>query len=29
VFRILDQFAIPHSTATRWKGELQNHEPDQ
>lgn len=21
VFRILDQFAIPHSTATRWKGE--------
>src|SRR2546426_7509439 len=20
-FRILDQFAIPHSTATRWKGE--------
>jgi 4-hydroxy-3-polyprenylbenzoate decarboxylase len=27
VFRILDQFAIPHSTSTRWKGELQNHEP--
>lgn len=22
-FRILDQFAIPHSTATRWKGEQQ------
>lgn len=22
VFRILDQFAVPHSTATRWKGEL-------
>lgn len=21
VFRILDQFAIPHSTTTRWKGE--------
>jgi 4-hydroxy-3-polyprenylbenzoate decarboxylase len=21
VFRILDQFGIPHSTATRWKGE--------
>jgi 4-hydroxy-3-polyprenylbenzoate decarboxylase len=21
VFRIPDQFAIPHSTATRWKGE--------
>ena len=21
VFRILDQFAIPHSTSTRWKGE--------
>jgi flavin prenyltransferase len=21
VFRILDQFAIPHSTATRWKGD--------
>jgi 4-hydroxy-3-polyprenylbenzoate decarboxylase len=21
VFRILDQFAVPHSTATRWKGE--------
>ena len=21
VFRILDQFALPHSTATRWKGE--------
>src|SRR5205807_9750801 len=21
VFRILDQFRIPHSTATRWKGE--------
>jgi len=20
-FRILDQFGIPHSTATRWKGE--------
>jgi 3-polyprenyl-4-hydroxybenzoate decarboxylase len=20
VFRILDQFAIPHSTATTWKG---------
>ena len=26
VFRILDQFAIPHSTATRWKGEIQNCE---
>jgi 4-hydroxy-3-polyprenylbenzoate decarboxylase len=26
VFRILDQFAIPHSTATRWKGELENPE---
>jgi len=26
VFRILDQFAIPHSTATRWKGQLQNPE---
>ncbi len=26
VFRILDQFAIPHSTATRWKGELKNRE---
>jgi len=24
VFRILDQFAIPHSTATRWKGELEH-----
>lgn len=22
VFRILDQFGIPHSTATRWKGDL-------
>ena len=21
VFRILDQFAVPHSTATRWKGD--------
>jgi 4-hydroxy-3-polyprenylbenzoate decarboxylase len=28
VFRILDQFGIPHSTATRWKGELQNREPE-
>ena len=27
VFRILDQFAIPHSTATRWKGESQDREP--
>ena len=27
VFRILDQFAVPHSTATRWKGELQSPEP--
>jgi len=26
VFRLLDQFAIPHSTETRWKGELENHE---
>jgi 4-hydroxy-3-polyprenylbenzoate decarboxylase len=25
-FRILDQFGIPHDTATRWKGELQNRE---
>ena len=25
-FRILDQFGIPHSSATRWKGELQNRE---
>jgi 4-hydroxy-3-polyprenylbenzoate decarboxylase len=28
VFRILDQFGIPHSTATRWKGELENREPE-
>jgi 4-hydroxy-3-polyprenylbenzoate decarboxylase len=24
VFRILDQFAIPHSTATRWKGDAKD-----
>lgn len=23
-FRILDQFGIPHSTATRWKGEVES-----
>jgi 4-hydroxy-3-polyprenylbenzoate decarboxylase len=28
VFRILDQFGVPHSTATRWQGELQNREPE-
>jgi 4-hydroxy-3-polyprenylbenzoate decarboxylase len=28
VFRILDQFGIPHSTATGWKGELENREPE-
>ena len=27
VFRILDQFAIPHSAATRWKGEVQSGGP--
>jgi 4-hydroxy-3-polyprenylbenzoate decarboxylase len=27
VFRILDQFGVPHSTATRWQGELENREP--
>jgi 4-hydroxy-3-polyprenylbenzoate decarboxylase len=27
VFRILDQFAIPHSAATRWKGEVQSPGP--
>ena len=26
VFRILDQFGVPHSQATRWKGESQNAE---
>jgi flavin prenyltransferase len=26
VFRILDQFGVPHSQATRWKGEEQNAE---
>lgn len=24
-FRILDQFGIPHSTATRWRGESSSH----
>jgi flavin prenyltransferase len=28
VFRILDQFSIPHSTATRWKGESQDETVD-
>lgn len=27
VFRILDQFAIPHSAATRWKGEISSARP--
>ena len=28
VFRILDQFGVPHSTATRWQGESHNREPE-
>src|SRR5260370_31446666 len=27
IFRILDQFGIPHSTATPWKGQLQDRAP--
>ncbi len=26
VFRILDQFGVPHSQATKWKGEVESHE---
>jgi 4-hydroxy-3-polyprenylbenzoate decarboxylase len=26
VFRILDQFGVPHSQATKWKGEIESHE---